>query len=104
MSTQFVVDPPASLLPPNYGDWCRSSSRAAQMDSSTTGSTADDIFKVIDLGGKPSKTLPTSVPRPTGPPDVSRLSVKELREACRQQGLKTTGKREELEQRLSAPS
>jgi len=110
LSDSFLIDPPPSMLPNNFGDLVASITTTATTattatttisnvvaDDNTTVSqsaeTIDDI-KIIDMSKKSSyyETQDTK--------SLSQLSVKELREYCRQQGLKSTGNRNVLEARI----
>jgi len=104
--TTLVTDPPASLLPPDFCHWCAAeTSKQPQLDSSVAGSStsAESDVRVVDITKSAflAAKLAQENPKPTSAVDFSSRSVKELRDWCRQKGLKTTGKREELEQRLT---
>ena len=111
MSSAFVVDPPVTLLPPDYGTLCYTllttavnpvSINSTEVVPRLEEQSNESNLKVIDLDksvtGLTTGTENTTVETPASisAVDLSRLTVKDLRELCRKKGIKTTGKRDEL--------
>jgi hypothetical protein len=83
----FLVDPPLSLLDSTF---CNAASSLITSVSKSTVSLPDDTSecKIIDLQEK-TKTF-------------EKMTVKELKDLCALKGLKTTGRRSDLELRLKS--
>ncbi len=115
--TLLITDPPSSLLSPRYVTavtslkevWSVQPNVAVYDDDLASdvktkshepvlNSTPDSVL-VAD-----SETESHDELRVIELPSSTHLTVKELKDACRARGLKTTGRRSELEERLAAAS
>jgi hypothetical protein len=109
MTTTFIEDPPQSLLPRNYTQWCDetyppervivvNTEKSSALDTTVCGSLPlpppDSVTKEKE---KEERTIEISSRKK----EFSRATVKDLRELCKTHHLKTTGNRDELEKRLA---
>ena len=122
--SSFLVDPPSSLLPRNYGNLCPVSVADAPADIGDKEEEEEE-FRVVtiskssyienklnlekdsnvsnkapDVANVTSLQVPTTQDSSGRQQDYSKMSVKELKELCKSRKLKTTGKRRDLEIRL----
>lgn len=120
--TPFLIDPPQSLLPKNYGSLVPApvSIDSAFSVNKVSGTERregrlknkdEDEFRVVTISKSSylesklnlssSKDSELIVPvEQQQEPDYAKMSVKELRDLCKSKKLKTTGKRPDLTLRL----
>lgn len=115
--TPFLIDPPQSLLPQNYGSLIPAPvnkvNSIGERKEERLKDKDEDEFRVVTiskssyleskLNSSSSKDSELIVPleQQLNPePDYAKMSVKELRDLCKSKKLKTTGKRPDLTLRL----